>query len=439
MLASYVFYGWWDYRFLFLILLSTLVDFFTGIHIEKCKSRKTRNFFLGLSIFFNLGVLAIFKYYNFFISAITSSFLEIGLNVNFETLNIILPVGISFYTFQTLSYTIDIWKGGLKPTRNFINFAGFVSFFPQLVAGPIERASSLLPQFEIPRKFNSELAISGINLMIWGLFKKVVIADNAAVYTNVIFENYDNSNSLTLILGTVYFAFQIYCDFSGYSDIAIGTGRLFGFRLMRNFNYPYFSRNISEFWKRWHISLSTWFRDYLYIPLGGSKMNMIFTIRNILIVFLVSGLWHGANWTFILWGGIHAFLFLPVFFLKPSNSKVSGPLVLNISNILKICFTFSMVCMAWVFFRSKNVYEAIDYLMRIFQNQEFKITYLSIERYNIELIGLILFFVIFEWFHKNSEHPFSGKFRILKILFIIFITLVMGKFFDYKQFIYFQF
>ena len=438
LLASYIFYGWWDYRFLLLIFISTLIDFIVGLALAKEEGKNSRNLLLWLSLLLNLGILGVFKYYDFFLSTLISSFQEAGIMLNIQSLNIILPVGISFYTFQTLSYTIDIWKGELKPTRNFINFAGFVSFFPQLVAGPIERASSLLPQFRVHKKFDSDLAISGINLIIWGLFKKVVIADNAAVYSNAIFENYESHNSLTLILGVFYFAFQIYGDFSGYSDIAIGTGRLFGFRLMRNFNYPYFSRNISEFWKRWHISLSTWFRDYVYIPLGGSRMNKFFTIRNIMIVFLVSGLWHGANWTFILWGGIHAFLFLPVFFLKNSNNN-SDHIDLSFKILFKIIFTFSTVCFAWIFFRAENIFQAFDYIRILFRNLNFEIAYLSIERYNIELLGLILFFVIFEWFHRFEEHPFYGKFRIIKVILVILLMLIMGKFFGYNEFIYFQF
>ncbi|MFV9484376.1 MBOAT family O-acyltransferase [Christiangramia sp. ASW11-125] len=437
--ASYIFYGWWDYRFLFLIFISTIVDYIVGLFLATENRQKARNLLLWLSLSFNLGILGVFKYYDFFLTSLISTFQSAGIELNIQSLNIILPVGISFYTFQTLSYTIDVWKRELEPTRNFINFAGFVSFFPQLVAGPIERASSLLPQFNTHKKFNSDLAISGINLIIWGLFKKVVIADNAAVYSDAIFENYENHDSLTLILGAFYFAFQIYGDFSGYSDIAIGTGRLFGFRLMRNFNYPYFSRNIGEFWKRWHISLSTWFRDYVYIPLGGSRMNKFFTIRNILIVFLLSGLWHGANWTFILWGGIHAFLFLPVFFLKNSRQKTSDHIELNLRNLFRIIFTFSSVCFAWIFFRAENLFQAFDYIKILLSNLNFKIAYLSIERYNIELVGLIVFFVIFEWLHRHEEHPFYGKYRIIKLILVILIMLVMGKFFGYNEFIYFQF
>ena len=308
LLASYVFYGWWDYRFLALIALSTLIDFAVAKYMVKYTNRSRQKILLGISLVVNLGFLGFFKYCNFFIESWIDVWARLGVEMHPTTLQIILPVGISFYTFQTLSYTIDVYKGKLKPESNLINFAAYVAFFPQLVAGPIERASNLLPQFSRKRIFNNEQAISGLNLILWGLFKKVVIADSCATYVNAIFENPGQHNSLTLILGAVYFAFQIYGDFSGYSDIAIGTARLFGFELMHNFKLPYFSRDIAEFWRRWHISLSTWFRDYVYIPLGGSRGSRWQQIRNVFIIFLVSGFWHGANWTFIIWGAIHALL-----------------------------------------------------------------------------------------------------------------------------------
>ena len=277
---------------------------------------------LAVSITFNLGLLGFFKYFNFFIESWQESWKLMGIDTHLSTLNIILPVGISFYTFQTLSYTIDVYRKQMKPTGNIVNFSVFVAFFPQLVAGPIERARHLLPQFTKARFFSEESGISGINLILWGLFKKIVIADSCANYVNIIFENYQQMNSLTLLMGAVYFAFQIYCDFSGYSDIAIGTARLFGFDLMQNFNYPYFSKSIPEFWRRWHISLSTWFRDYLYIPLGGSRVSTGKRVRNIFIIFLVSGLWHGANWTFLVWGALHAILFLPSLIINKKRKYV---------------------------------------------------------------------------------------------------------------------
>ncbi len=293
--ASYVFYGWWDWRFLSLILFSTIVDYFVGIGLSKQEDPIKRKMLLWTSIIVNLGFLGFFKYYNFFLDNFVTAFSFFGQEINANSLNIILPVGISFYTFQTLSYSIDVYRRKLEPTKNFIIFAAFVSFFPQLVAGPIERATHLLPQFYSKRNFDYSKAVDGMRQILWGLFKKIVIADNCAKYANIIFNNSDDYSGSTLVLGALFFTFQIYCDFSGYSDIAIGTSRLFGFDLMRNFNFPYFSRDIAEFWRRWHISLSTWFRDYLYIPLGGSRGGIWMKIRNTFIIFIVSGFWHGAN------------------------------------------------------------------------------------------------------------------------------------------------
>ena len=300
--ASYFFYGWWDWRFLSLILFSTLVDYTIGLLLEKENEIKKRKLLLSVSIIVNLGLLGFFKYYNFFIDNFVEVFRFFGHMIDPDRLNIVLPVGISFYTFQTMSYTIDIYREKLKPTSDFIAFAAFVSFFPQLVAGPIERAANLLPQFFKQRVFDKKTSIEGFNQMIWGLFKKIVIADNLARYVDFIFDNYDIQSGFTLILGGIYFAVQIYADFSGYSDIAIGVSKLFGFRLMTNFDFPYFSRDIAEFWRRWHISLTTWFRDYLYIPLGGSRVGKWAVFRNVMIIFLVSGFWHGANWTLLLGG-----------------------------------------------------------------------------------------------------------------------------------------
>lgn len=318
--SSYIFYGWWDYRFLFLIFFSTCIDYFIGIFIYNEKDRTKKKYFLWVSILVNLGFLGFFKYYNFFLENFVNAFTFLGRDINSNSLNIILPVGISFYTFQTLSYSIDIYRNKLKPTQDFVAFSAFVSFFPQLVAGPIERATNLLPQFYVKRDFDYNKAIDGLRQILWGLVKKVVIADNCAEYANLIFDNSSSYSGSTLFLGGVFFAFQIYGDFSGYSDIAIGTSRLFGFNLMRNFSYPYFSRDIAEFWRRWHISLSTWFRDYLYIPLGGSKGNLGFKIRNTFIIFLVSGFWHGANWTFVFWGLLNAIYFLPLLILGKNRN-----------------------------------------------------------------------------------------------------------------------
>lgn len=322
-IASYVFYGWWDWSFLGLIFLSTVVDFFIGRKLYQVDKERARKWWLAFSMFFNLGLLGYFKYSNFFIDSFIEAFESLGIDLNVSTLSIILPVGISFYTFQTMSYSLDIYQKELKPTEDFIAFAAFVGFFPQLVAGPIERASRLLPQVSKPRKFNYDQAMDGVRLMLWGFFKKVVIADNLAPVVDDIFNNYQDHSGGTLVLGAVFFAFQIYGDFSGYSDIAIGVSKLFGVELMSNFKFPYFSRSIAEFWRRWHISLSTWFRDYLYIPLGGSRLGRWSSLRNVMIIFLVSGFWHGANWTFIIWGGIHGLLFVPLLLLNMNRKHVS--------------------------------------------------------------------------------------------------------------------
>jgi len=366
LVASYVFYGWWDWRFLSLIIASTFLDYFVALALQKNDSSLKRKYLLGLSLLGNLGMLGFFKYYNFFVESWVEAWANLGITMEVSTLKIILPVGISFYTFQTLSYTIDVYRKEMQPTKNFIDFAAFVTFFPQLVAGPIERASHLLPQFYKKRLFSYDLAVSGIHLILWGLFKKVVIADSCAIYVNEIFGNYDKLDSLTLLLGSVYFAFQIYGDFSGYSDMAIGFARLFGFNLMLNFNYPYFSRDIAEFWRRWHISLSTWFRDYIYIPLGGSQVGLWFQVRNTFIIFLVSGFWHGANWTFLVWGFLNALYFLPLL-LRGKNRKHIGALQLgwnfiSVKTFFSILSTFLLTCLAWIFFRSASVTEAFAYI-----------------------------------------------------------------------------
>lgn len=442
-MASYFFYGWWDYRFLLLIALSTLIDYSIGLKLEKETVYKKRKYFLAVSLIFNLGMLGFFKYYNFFIESWLDSWAILGFKMHASTMQIILPVGISFYTFQTLSYTIDVYRKKLKPTRNFINFATFVAFFPQLVAGPIERAANLLPQFSVKRTFNLERAKSGIHLIIWGLFKKVVIADGCATYVNAIFDNYQDLNTLTLIIGAVYFAFQIYGDFSGYSDIAIGTARLFGFELMQNFNYPYFSRDVAEFWRRWHISLSTWFRDYLYIPLGGSRTSTFKKVRNVFIIFLVSGFWHGANWTFIIWGALHALFFIPLLITnknrKYTNQVAEHKAIPSFRELINMLITFVLVTLAWVFFRADSITVAFNYIKRLFTNFSFNIEYLSIENYSIEMLFLIGVFIFIEWLNKHTEHPFLGKFKWFKIIGVILMLLIFGVYSNHQEFIYFQF
>ena len=441
LLASYVFYGWWDWRFLSLIILSTIVDFTIGNMIFKSTNLKRKKYLLFFSLFFNLGLLGFFKYYNFFIENWVLVWENLGITMHKSSLNIILPVGISFYTFQTLSYSIDIYRNKLKPTKNFIAFASFVSFFPQLVAGPIERATNLLPQFFKKRKFNYNIAVSGLKLILWGLVKKVVIADNCAVYVNDIFANYQEESGLTLILGAVFFAFQIYGDFSGYSDIAIGTGRLFGFKLMRNFNYPYFSRDIAEFWRRWHISLSTWFRDYLYIPLGGSRGNKWFQLRNVFIIFLVSGFWHGANWTFVIWGGLNALFFLPLLLTNNNRNNLDvvalNSLLPSVKEFLQICITFCLTTLTWVFFRAENARHAVNYIERIFLSHEFLPNNIAQKR----MLPLLLFFIIIEWFSRKDEIVFVLKLKYRLLFYILFVITILfyASSSDKTSFIYFQF
>ena len=443
-IASYVFYGWWDWRFLSLIIFSTLVDYVIGVLLSKEENNSKKKLYLTISIVVNLGFLGFFKYYNFFLDNFIIAFSFFGQSISSSGLNIILPVGISFYTFQTLSYSIDVYRKKLEPTKDFIAFSAFVCFFPQLVAGPIERATNLLPQFYKKRKFDKNQAIDGIHLFLWGLFKKLVIADSCAMYVNTIFENYESLNSLSLLLGAFYFAFQIYCDFSGYSDMAIGLSKFFGFNLMQNFNFPYFSRDIAEFWRRWHISLSTWFRDYVYIPLGGSKGSNWKQIKNVFIIFLVSGFWHGANWTFIVWGAINALFFIPLLLTKRNRANID--IVAENSkwpsgiDLLKMMYTFSIVTLAWIFFRAKSVAIAIDYIINIFSfNFKGGVNYLSIERYAIENVLLIFGFFVLEWLSRRNTHPFFGKYKIFKLGIVLLALFVFGVYSTASDFIYFQF
>ena len=369
LVASYIFYGWWDVRFLLLIVASSTIDYFVGLGLEKFERTSARKLLLALSVFANLGMLGVFKYYDFFVSSLSDGLAGLGFQANLTTLNLILPVGISFYTFQTLSYSIDVYRRKLKATKDPISFFTFVAFFPQLVAGPIERATTLLGQFASIRSFDFEDGREGARLILWGLFKKIVIADQCAVHVDTIFENYQTLSASVLLLGAIYFAFQIYGDFSGYSDIAIGTARLFGIRLMTNFKTPYFSRDVAEFWRRWHISLSTWFRDYVYIPLGGNRGGTALSIRNTFIVFLVSGLWHGANWTFVFWGLLHWIYFLPLLLWKRNrknlNRVAEGRWLPSLAELLNMTLTFAMVTVAWVFFRAESIGVAFEYLFKL--------------------------------------------------------------------------
>ena len=442
-LASYYFYSCWDWRFLFLLVFSTFLDYYTGIRIEKSTNESSRKFWFWLSIVVNLGFLGIFKYFNFFSASFAQLFTSFGFHVSPFMLDVILPVGISFYTFHGLSYVIDIYYKRIQAEYNFVDYSLFVSYFPLLVAGPIERATHLLPQVKIKRTFDLEKAKEGLAQFVWGLVKKVVIADTCATYANAIFDHYPSMNSLSLILGAIYFAFQIYGDFSGYSDMALGMSKLFGIDLLRNFNYPYFSRDIAEFWRRWHISLSSWFRDYLYIPLGGSQGGTWFKIRNTFIIFLVSGFWHGANWTYVIWGLLNAIYFLPLLVLQ-KNRNNTGSLALRydwkgVKTILNILLTFMLSTIAWVFFRARTITDAVLYLKQIVVNGTFSAQYLSNERYNYEILLLLGFFVLVEWNNRNRVEPLSGRYSLLKIGIAIAAIMALGTFSDYKEFIYFQF
>ena len=441
LISSYVFYGWWDWRFLSLIFLSTIVDYVIGLKIHQSESIKTRKVFLWGSIIFNLSVLGFFKYFNFFIESWVDLLSSVGYQVQSTwTLKIILPVGISFYTFQTMSYSLDIFRKKLNPTKDFISFASFVSFFPQLVAGPIERASNLLPQILNKREFKYQQGVQGLKLIAWGMFKKVVIADSLAPIVDDIFLNYHHLDGGTLALGAICFAFQIYGDFSGYSDIAIGTAKLFGIELKSNFKFPYLSRDIAEFWRRWHISLSTWFRDYLYIPLGGSRKGKWLSLRNIFVIFLVSGFWHGANWTFIIWGGIHAMMYVPLFIAGTNRKHTNDVAAQNrwfpkIKEIVQIGITFFFVTIAWVFFRSESVTDSVNFIVRIFSDFEIL---------GINNSGLYYCLVLFsiDWFLRRDERM-EKKFKsnLLENLFYLIIVAFVIAYFDnnLSEFIYFQF
>jgi len=442
LVSSYVFYGWWDYRFLSLIFLSTIVDYVIGLSISNQSSKKKQKSLLWGSVLFNLSVLGFFKYYNFFVDSWVELFSSLGYEIkSIWTLNFILPVGISFYTFQTMSYTIDIYRKKLEPTKDFISFASFVSFFPQLVAGPIERATNLLPQILKKREFQYEQGIQGLRLILWGMFKKVVIADSLAPIVDDIFSNYQDFGGGTLWLGAIYFSFQIYCDFSGYSDIAIGTSKLFGFELMSNFKFPYFSRNIGEFWRRWHISLSTWFRDYLYIPLGGSQEGKWKSIRNIFIIFLVSGFWHGANWTFIFWGLFHSILFLPTFMFNKNRNYTSSIIAANtllpsLKEFINVVTTFLLVTIGWVFFRSESIGDSFSYLASMDYNIN-SFTHLS-----PKVVLYILTLILVEWTQRFDERNLFVTFNklIFRIFVIVCVFLILINFKkESQQFIYFDF
>lgn len=443
-----MFYGWWDWRFLLLIALTTFCSFISGILLEKAEGKPVFQKWINTSnIIFNLLILGVFKYYNFFGENFCALLQLFNVQTDWITIDILLPVGISFYTFQALSYTIDVYLHKIKPTHDIIAFFAFISFFPQLVAGPIERATNLLPQFLKSRTFSYERATDGMRQILWGLFKKVVIADNCATVANITFAEYSNLDGMSLLMGAICFSFQIYGDFSGYSDIAIGTARLFGINLMRNFKYPYFSRNIAEFWKRWHISLTSWFRDYLYIPLGGSRCKQWKIIRNTMIIFLVSGFWHGANWTFICWGLFHALLFLPLILTK-NNRKYTeiiakGNKFPSITELAQVIITFCLVVIGWIIFRADTIKQAWGYITCMIEKFQF-----GMPQYGKTAFIYIVLLLLIEWTQREKEHGLQMvnkglfKYSIIRYglyLFAAYKLLMLLLFQPQTEFIYFQF
>jgi alginate O-acetyltransferase complex protein AlgI len=453
LVASYFFYASWDWRFLFLLMFSTGLDYYTGLRITAANHEREKKFWFWLSLIVNLGFLGVFKYYNFFAESFATAISNFGLQINPKSLDVILPVGISFYTFHGLSYVIDIYKGRIKAEKNLIDYSVFVSFFPLLVAGPIERATHLLPQIQRERKFNYTKAVDGMRQILWGLFKKIVIADNCAQHADLIFNNSADYSGFTLFLGALFFTFQIYGDFSGYSDIALGTARLFGVELLRNFAFPYFSRDIAEFWRRWHISLSTWFRDYLYIPLGGSKGGTWIKVRNTFIIFIVSGFWHGANWTFIAWGLLNALFIMPsiIFNTNRDNLEIvsKGKYIPTLSDVTKITITFCLTVFAWIFFRAESITHAFQIISSMFSGFLQNSTLVEAKVFVDEQVGytlpivIILFFVI-EWVGRESQFAladlglsWSKKYRIAFYYVLILLTFFLGG--SKQGFIYFQF
>jgi alginate O-acetyltransferase complex protein AlgI len=448
MLASYYFYGCWDWRFLFLLAFSTFLDFYTGLKIHKSENDSIRKIWLIVSVGINLGFLGVFKYYNFFASSFANLLDGFGFQINPGIIEVVLPVGISFYTFHGLSYVFDIYSRKIQPSEDFVNYSLFVSFFPLLVAGPIERATHLLPQIEVPRKFNLEDSKDGLRQILWGLFKKVVIADNCASVVNPIFEANDYSSGSTLMIGAILFAFQIYCDFSGYSDIALGTARLLGFELLRNFAYPYFSRDIAEFWRRWHISLSSWFRDYLYFPLGGSRLGKLISMRNTLIIFTVSGFWHGANWTFIVWGIYHGLLFLPLLILNRNRSNTNivaeNKWIFSPKEFLQMLLTFTLVVIGWILFRAENITQSMNYLMGMFDKSILSLPVIIQKKEMAIAFSFILVLLSFEWLNRRKSHGlnFSDNkvpkiFRTTIYVFLVWMIIWFNG--NQEEFIYFQF
>ena len=451
--ASYFFYGWWDWRFLILIAFTSTCSYASGRWIERVRTNNSPNNnernsirriarrITAANIIVNILILGVFKYYNFFVESFVALFPS--LNADHLLLNIILPVGISFYTFQALSYSIDIYRRKLEPTHDIVAFFAYVCFFPQLVAGPIERATNLLPQFSQKREFDYATAVDGCRQMLWGFFKKILVADRCAAYVDLVWSDYANQSGSSLLLAAICFSFQIYGDFSGYSDIAIGTAKLFGIKLMRNFNVPYFSRDTAEFWRRWHISLTTWFRDYIYIPLGGSRTSKVKVIRNTFIIFLVSGLWHGANWTFVAWGAYHAFLFLPLILLgknrRYTNNIAEDKNLPSLRELMQMLLTFFLVVLGWIIFRAENICVAANYILNIFNRSLFTVP--NVIPFVTGLFVSIM--LIMEWINRNRVHGLDISWinqRWIRItLYYAIIICVFLSTMDSQAFIYFQF
>ena len=484
--ASYIFYGWWDWRFLVLIAITTVLSFLSGLGIEKAPTQRGKKAVMIANIVVNLGILGVYKYYDFF----AREFAElIGIESDFLLLHLILPVGISFYTFQALSYSIDVYRKQLEPTHDIVALTAFLSFFPQLVAGPIERATNLLPQFQRKRTFDYTQAVDGMRQILWGLFKKIVVADNCATYVDQVFADLGSHSGSTLLLAAVLFTFQIYGDFSGYSDIAIGTAKLFGIKLMRNFNVPYFSRDIAEFWRRWHISLTTWFRDYVYIPLGGSrpvvparlksKLNetseaitststpytlhhtpkiinrytKAIAVRNTFIIFLLSGLWHGANWTFVLWGAYHALLFVPLLVMNKNrryrdtvatitmpDGTIKAKWLPSLKEVGQMLVTFALAVVGWIIFRATGMKTLMTWLLGMCDSSLFSMP-LIIENSAMLFIAILIMLFV-EWINRNKEHGLQLSIRYKWLRLLIYYVLIILCIFNMGQeqtFIYFQF
>ena len=469
--ASYIFYGWWDWRFLILIAITTLLSFLSGIGIEYAPTQRGKKAVMIANIIVNLGILGIYKYYDFFATQFARLF---GIESDFLLLHLILPVGISFYTFQALSYSIDVYRKQIQPTHDIVAFTAFLSFFPQLVAGPIERATNLLPQFQKKRSFDYATAVDGMRQILWGLFKKIVVADNCATYVDTVFADISNQSGSTLLLAAILFTFQIYGDFSGYSDIAIGTAKLFGIKLMRNFNVPYFSRDIAEFWRRWHISLTTWFRDYVYIPLGGSRPdtsslspNSLFAssptaytkciaVRNTFIIFLLSGFWHGANWTFVLWGAYHALLFVPLLLLNKNrryrdtvatitlpDGTIKTKLLPSLKETGQMLLTFALAVLGWIIFRAQDIGQFGEVISTICSNSLLSVPFLKTRSFYIPLFINIMILLGVEWQNRTESHglaKISEKRYIRHIVYyILLFIMIYAQPTSDATFIYFQF